>query len=118
MKSGMRRKMVEGTFDQLPDGLFRRQALKIELALLGADFLIYPLKHREVERILVAEIMINELLVDAGTRGDFIHPRAGQPAFRKFAPRRGQQFLSRVDRVAPLRLGAIGSWFWHFQPDS
>ena len=82
----------------------RRQALQIELALLGADFLIDPFQHREVQRILVAEVVIDQLLVDAGARGDFVDPGAGKAAAGEFAPRRRQQFLSRGGRIAPLRL--------------
>ena len=58
------RKVVEGTFDQLLDRLFRRQALKIELALLGADFLIDPLKHRQIERVLVSRPQRPEHQID------------------------------------------------------
>src|SRR5258707_1380623 len=61
------REMVERGFDQFADRLFRRQAFEIELALLLADVLIDPFEHGEVERVLVAEVVIDELLVDAGT---------------------------------------------------
>ena len=102
----MRGEVVEGAFDQLADGPFRRQALEIELALLGADFLVDPFEHREIERVLVAEIMIDQLLVDAGARGDLVDPGAGEAAGGKFAPRRRQQFLAawRPDRAAAALL--------------
>ena len=70
--------MVERALDQLPDRPLRRQALQIELALLRADLLIDPFQHREVQRVLVAEVMVDQLLVDAGAGGDFVDPRAGQ----------------------------------------
>ena len=95
-----------------------RQSLEVELALLRADFLVDPFQHGEVERVLVAEIMIDQLLVDAGPRGDLVDPRAGKAACGEFAPRRGQQFLPRRRRIAPLRLFAVCSVFRHFQPDS
>ena len=85
---GMQREIVERTLDQLLDGPLGSQPLEIELALLGPDFLVHPFQHRQVERVLVAEIMIHQLLVDAGTRRDFIDPGAGKAAAGKFAPRR------------------------------
>src|SRR4051794_28788346 len=63
-------KVVERAFDQLLDCLLRRQAGKIELALLGANFLVDPFEYGKVERVLVAEIMVDELLVDPGALGD------------------------------------------------
>src|SRR6185295_16593486 len=54
---GVRREVVEGTLDQLLDRLFGRQSLEIELALLGADLLVDPFQHRQIQRILVAEIV-------------------------------------------------------------
>ena len=98
----MRGKVVERALDQLADGPFRRQARQIELALLGADFLVNPFQHGEVERVLVAEVMVDQLLVDPGARGDFVDPGAGKAAAGKFAPCRGQQLLAawRPDRAA------------------
>ena len=82
--------VVEGTLDQLFDGPLGSQPFQVELALLGADFLVDPFEHRKVERVLVAEIMIYQLLVDPGAAGDFIDPGAGKAALGKFAPRRRQ----------------------------
>ncbi len=107
MKSGCGGEMIERTLDQLPDGAFRRQPFEVELALLGADLLVDPFQHREVERVLVAEIMIDQLLVDAGASSDLVDPRAGKAASGKFAPRRRQQLLAGGDGVAPLRLCAV-----------
>ena len=78
--------------------------VEIELTLLGADFRIDPFQHRQIERVLVAEIVIDQLLVDAGAGGDFVDPRAGQAVFRKFPPCRGQ-------KLVPCRRGiaALGS---------
>src|SRR5690348_10581467 len=115
---GVGGEMVEGAFDQLLDRLFRRKPLQIKFALLRADFLVDPFQHGEIERILVAEIMINELLVDAGAGRDLVNPRAGKPAVGKFAPRRGKELLPGGFRVAPLRPLAVRSSFKHFQPNS
>ena len=51
--------MVEGGFRQLLDRRFGRQAFEVELALLGADFLVDPFQHGEIERVLVAEVVID-----------------------------------------------------------
>ena len=115
---GVRREMVEGALDQLLDRLFGWQALQIELALLGPDFLVDPFQHGEIKRILVAEIVVDQLLVDAGAGRDLVDPRAGKPALGKFAPGRGQQLLPRGLGIAPLRLDAVCSSFGHFQPNS
>ena len=115
---GMGGEVVEGGLDQPLDRLFGRQALEVELALLGADFLIDPFQHRQIQRVLVAEIMIDQLLVDAGARRDLVDPGAGEPTGGKFTPRRRQQLLPRRGRIAPLRLQVISSSFGHFQPNS
>src|SRR5690348_15929973 len=118
----MRGEMVEGTLDQLLDRPLRRRSLEIELALLGPDFLVDPFQDSKVERVLVAEIVIDQLLVDPGPVSDFIDAGAGKPAVGKFTSCGGQQLLPRRFRVAPLwflrRLLAVCSSFGHFQPNS
>ena len=115
---GMRGEVVEGTFDQLLDRLFGRQSLEVELALLGADLLVDPFQHRQIQRVLVAEVMIDELLVDARACGDLVDPGPGKAAAGELAPRRRQQFPAGCGRIAPLRLGIVRSFFGHFQPNS
>ena len=75
---------------------------RLSLRSWVADFLIDPFQHRQIERVLVAEIMIDELLVDAGARRDLVDPGAGEPAAGEFAPRRRQQLAAawRPDRAA------------------
>ena len=111
-------KVVEGALDKLADGLFGRQSLQIQLMLLGADLLINPFKDREVERILVAEIVINELLVDARPRSDLVDASPGQSTPGKLAPRGHQQFLPRGGRIATSGRCSRCSSFGHFQPNS
>ena len=96
----MRGEVVEGALDQLLDRLLGRQSLEVELALLGADLLVDPFQHRQIQRVLVAEIVVDQLFVDAGARRDLVDPGAGQPAGGKFTPRRRQQLLPRCGRVA------------------
>ena len=107
MKSGCAARWSNELSISLRMALLRRQALEIELALLRADFLIDPFQHGEVERVLVAEIMIDQLLVDARARRDLVDPRAGEAACGEFAPRRRQQLLPGRRRIAPLRRFAV-----------
>ncbi len=99
---GMGGEVVEGGLDQPLDGLLRRQAFEVELAFLGADFLIDPFQHRQIQRVLVAEIMIDQLLVDAGARRDLVDPGAGEATIGKFTACRRQKLLPRRRRIAPL----------------
>src|ERR1700753_4357677 len=114
----MRGEMVEGAFDQLADGALRRQASEIELAFLRADLLIDPFQHGEVQRVLVAEVVIDQLLVDARTRRDLVDARARETTGGELAPRGGQQLLPGSRRIAPSRRLAVCLWFRHFQPNS
>jgi hypothetical protein len=104
---GVRGEVVERTFDQFLDRAVRRQPLEVKLALLGADFLVHPFQYRKVERVLVAEVMIHQLLVHPGTGGDVVDPRAGEAVRGEFAPRRRQQLLARGSGIAALRPGAV-----------
>src|SRR5262245_52710378 len=45
----------------------------------------FPAKDFAKQRLLVAEIMVEHSLVDAGRFGDDIHPRAGEAMRREFA---------------------------------
>ena len=83
------RQMIERGLDQPADRLVRRQALEIELALLLADVLIDPFEHGEVERVLVAEVVVDQLLVDAGALGDLVDAGARKtvPGELQRAPR-------------------------------
>ena len=108
--------MIERTLDQLLDGLFGWQPLEVELALLGTNFLVNPFQHGQIQRVLVAKIVIDQLLVDPGARGDVIDPRAGKPAAGKLPPGRGEQFPARGGGIASPCV--VGSSFGHFQPNS
>src|SRR5690349_14752579 len=103
----MGREVVEGTLDQFADRGFRRQSLEIERALLGPDFLVNPFQYRKIQRVLVAEIVKDQLLVDACALGNVVDARAGQAAAGEFAPRGGQKLLLRRFRVTPPRDWAV-----------
>src|SRR5437868_216516 len=114
----VRGEVIEGTLYQFLDRLFGRQSLEVELALLGADLLIDPFEYRQIQRILVTEVVIDELLVDARARGDLVDPGAGKAAAGELAPCRRQQFPAGCGRIAPLRLGIVDEFIGHFQPNS
>ena len=63
---------------------------EVEPALLGADLLIGAFQHREVEILLVADVIIQHALVGAGLGRDPVDPRAGQPMGGEFLLRRLQ----------------------------
>ncbi|MGY4595162.1 hypothetical protein ACVWXL_002908 [Bradyrhizobium sp. GM22.5] len=102
---GVRREVIERGLDQFPDRLSRRQAFEIELTFLLADIGVNPFEHGEIERVLVAEIMVDELLVDTGALCDLVDAGAGKAVPGELLARRGEQLLACGDRVAPLRHG-------------
>jgi len=79
---------------------------RLSLAFLGADLLIDPFKDGEIERILVAEIVIDELLVD-GPPAPQSHRRAPRPARFERTPAVRRSEVSAAWRRGPC----AGSWF-------
>ena len=57
---------------------------EIEPALLGPDLLIGAFEHREVEIVLLADVVVQHALVGAGLGRDPVDPRAGQAMGGKF----------------------------------
>ena len=62
-------------------------------------------------------VLLRFLLATTSEVGHMI-PGAGEAAAGEFAPRRRQQFPAGCGRIAPLRLGIVGTFFGHFQPNS
>ncbi len=50
--------------------------LEVQIEFGGADRRIGLLKHGKIESLLVAEVMIEHALVDAGALGDGVDPRS------------------------------------------
>jgi len=101
---GVCREVIERGLDQFPDRLFRRQAFEIELALLLADIGVNPFEDSKIERVLVAEIVIDELLVDAGAGSDLVDAGAGEAVPGELQARRA----ARLDRSLPKIADSVG----------
>ena len=87
---GGRNEMVEGVADQPLHALDRRQVAQILILLVRAQIGIDALEHREIERVLGTEIMIDQILGDAALLGDAIDATAAQAMRDEFDPRRLQ----------------------------
>src|SRR5262245_11253633 len=72
--------------------------LQIELALLGADFFVGAFEDRQVEVLLVADVIIEHALVGAGLLRDAVNPGPGKPM-------RGELLLGSLDNAQPHPLG-------------
>src|SRR5262245_6495333 len=72
--------------------------LEIELALLGADLFIGAFEDREIEVLLVADVIIQHALVGAGLQRDAINPRAADAVGGEF-------LLGRLEDAQPHALG-------------
>jgi hypothetical protein len=72
----------------------------MQFALPYANFAIGIEKHRRIERLLVAEIVVEEALVGGGPRGDAIDTRAVKAELAEFLPRRDQDIALGQRRIA------------------
>ena len=68
----------------------RRQLLQMELALALPDLLIGVEEHGRIERLLVAEIVVEQPLVGVGALGDPVDARAIQAVLAELLPRRDE----------------------------
>ena len=97
---GGRDEMIEGTADQPLHALDRRQPAQILILLAGAQIGIDPFQHSEVERVLGAEVVIDQVLVDAALLGDAVDASAAQAMGHEFDPRRAQYLGAAGFRIA------------------
>src|SRR6478752_4595759 len=72
--------------------------LQIEPALFGPYLLIGAFEHREVEIVLLADVIIQHALVGAGFRRDAVDARAGEAMGGKF-------LLGGLENAKPHALG-------------
>ena len=72
--------------------------LEIEPALLGADLFVGAFEHREVEIVLVADVIVQHALVGAGLGRDAVDARAGQAMGGEF-------LLGGLENADPHALG-------------
>ena len=85
----------------------------MQLALAEPDFAVGVEKHRGVERLLVAEIVIEQPLVGGGALGDAVDARAVEAELAEFLARGDQDVALGERRVAlawrpPRRCGGLG----------
>ena len=76
--------IIPGEVDQARNGLRRIEMLQIEPALFGPYLLVGAFQHREVEIVLLADVIIQHALVSAGFGRDPVDPRAGEAVGGKF----------------------------------
>ena len=83
----------------------RRQLAEVQRRLALADVAVGLEQHPRVERLLVADVVIEHALVGAGPFGDPVDPRAVEPELDELLARRHQDVPLGALRVArpPLR---------------
>ncbi len=69
-------------------------------------------QHGAVERLLVAEVVIEQRLVHPGSFGDGVDAGAGQALLRKLGQRGLQDGVAAGFRLAPAAAAGRGFWGW------
>ncbi len=77
-------KIIPGEVDQPLDRPGRIEMFQIKPALLDADFFIGAFEHRQIEIVLLADVIIQHALVGAGFGRDAVDARAGKAVGGKF----------------------------------
>src|SRR3981189_38544 len=95
-------KMVEGVGDELAHSFERRKLLQREIVLLLAHLPIDALEALEVEPVLAAEIVVDQVLAGADALGDAIDAGAVEPVGGELILCCAQDELPAQHRVAPL----------------
>ncbi len=86
---------MPGEERQFAQAFLGRLAGKIEPPFGMADILIGILQNREIQRILIAKVVINHALVGSGAARDHIHPAPASP-FRDTSRRAASRIAARV----------------------
>src|SRR5258706_12338789 len=97
-KFGIADEIIPGEGDQPFDRACRVEMLQIKPALLDADLLIGAFEHREIEIVLLADVIIQHPLVGAGLARDAVDARTGQAMGGEF-------LLGRLENAQPHALG-------------
>jgi len=92
-------RVVEVELDQTLDRELGVEVRKIERTLAAAQPLVDPLQGREVEALLVAEVVIDHALVGAGSARDRVDAAAEQALGGEFVLRRHEDGFARAIRV-------------------
>jgi len=96
--------MVDGMADQSLHALHRRQVPQVLILLLGTQVGIDALEHRKVKRILGAEIVIDQVLVDAARLPSAI---IRTPVRNDGGISSGQGFATRASARLPERYPVV-----------
>ena len=94
--------------DQALDRLHRSQGFEMQFALGSADVGVGLLEDGEEQLVLALEVVVDELLVDAGALGDRLDPGAAEAVGRELGRRRGEDFLLRAIGVARADFYDVG----------
>src|SRR3984893_11366917 len=104
-KFGIADEIIPGEGDQPFDRAWRVEMLKIEPTLLDADLLIGAFEHREIEIVLLADVVIQHALVGAGLRRNPVDAGAGEAMGGEF-------LLGGRENAKPHALG-VALPFWN-----
>ena len=110
--------VLPGECQQSNDRFFGAELLEVEHPFGGANVLIGPFEHGEIERFLLAHVIIKHALVSAGRLGDPVDARAAIAVARKFVGRRAQDTLAHslpgraASRMAAWWSFSIGGSYW------
>jgi hypothetical protein len=88
--------MIKGLVQRGTQGLARRQVIKVQRQQGGNVFFGRLIEHAGKQLLLAVEVVVHQLLGDAGGAGNVIHARAGQAMGGKSSPRHFQQAGNRA----------------------
>src|SRR4029079_5205193 len=95
--------VVERELDERAHRFPRLQLFELELGLSAANFLVHTLKHRQIELLVVSEIVIDHALIRARPSRDCIDTSAADSLGGKFDGGRLEYQFARSFRVSPPR---------------
>src|SRR5699024_4554806 len=101
--------IVEGKLDKSLHCLFRREGAEVKSPLPLPDLEIDALQHTLVKVVLIAEVVVNQLLVDARATSDLVNSSAFQSTCREFGARSGQKEIATVSARAPRRAACLAA---------
>ena len=106
--------VVPGERDEAADRLRRLDLGQVQVLLLAADLLVGALEDREEQILLLAELVVEHPLVDAGAFGDPVHPRTTEAIAGELVGGGGEDRLARgfripADRPVPAD-GSASAW--------
>ena len=114
MNQGCSAEVVEGEADELLHRPRRRQLAEVQRRLALADLAVGVEQHAGVERLLVADVVIEHALVGAGALGDAVDAGAVEAVLDELLARGDQDValgavgVARAAAAARLGVGGVG----------